>query len=348
MLNTPGNRPLEMEYLAAARQGDAQSFSELTEPFRRELQVHCYRILGSLHEAEDMVQETMLRAWKRLETYEGRASFRAWLYKIATHACLDLLDRRRSRRLLPSQTGPATNPENGIAPPSAEPVWLEPIPDEWLEDISAVNPEARFSESESISFAFLTALQKLSPRQRAVLILRDVLDFSASETADVLDLTVSAVNSSLHRARASLSQGYHRQEIHPYDERMQSLLDLFLKAWESADVDGLVALLKADATLSMPPSPSWYQGRDAIRLFVAATVFADDGMFGGKAMQRWKLVGTRANSAPAFAIYQRAEAGDYQAFGLHVLQYDGDLLSQMVSFIDPLLPSRFALPQKLK
>ena len=348
MLNTPGNRPLEMEYLAAARQGDAQSFSDLTEPFRRELQVHCYRILGSLHEAEDMVQETMLRAWKRLETYEGRASFRAWLYKIATHACLDLLDRRRSRRLLPSQTGPATNPENGIAPPFAEPVWLEPIPDEWLEDISAVNPEARFSESESISFAFLTALQKLSPRQRAVLILRDVLDFSASETADVLDLTVSAVNSSLHRARASLSQGYHRQEIHPYDEQMQSLLDLFLKAWESADVDGLVALLKADATLSMPPSPSWYQGRDAIRLFVAATVFADDGMFGGKAMQRWKLVGTRANSAPAFAIYQRAEAGDYQAFGLHVLQYDGDLLSQMVSFIDPLLPSRFALSQKLE
>jgi len=348
MLNTPGNRPLEMEYLAAARQGDSQRFSELTEPFRRELQVHCYRILGSLHEAEDMVQETMLRAWTRLETYEGRASFRAWLYKIATHACLDLLDRRHSRRLLPSQVGPATNPEDGIAPPSTEPVWLEPIPDEWLEDISAVNPEAHYSESESISLAFLIALQKLSPRQRAVLILRDVLDFSALQTADVLDLTVSAVNSALHRARASLSQDYQRVEIQPNDERTQSLLDLFLKAWENADVEGLVALLKADATLAMPPSPSWYQGRDAIRIFVANTILADDGMFGGKAMQRWKLMETRANSSPAFVISQRLETGEHQPFGVIVLQYEGNRILQIISFIDPTLSARFTPLSRLK
>jgi RNA polymerase sigma-70 factor (ECF subfamily) len=342
MLNIPGKNPMEVEYLAAARQGDAQRFSELTEPFRRELQVHCYRILGSLHEAEDMVQESMLRAWTRLETYEGRASFRAWLYKIAIHACLDLLDRRRSRRSLPAQSAPASDPRSQLAAPSAEVLWLEPIPDEWLEDSSAVNPETRYSESESISLAFLTALQALSPRQRAVLILRDVLDFSAIETADVLDLTVSAVNSALHRARTSLSQGYRRQETQPYDERTQSLLDLFLKAWESADVDGLVALLKVDAILAMPPSPSWYQGRDSIRVFAGKTVFADDGMFGGKAIQRWKLLETRANNSPAFAIYQRIETNEYQPFGVLVLQYEGDRISQITTFIDPSLPARFA------
>ena len=348
MLNISGQNPIEMEHLAAARQGDRQHFSELTEPFRRELQVHCYRILGSLHEAEDMVQETMLRAWTRLETYEGRASFRAWLYKIATNACLDLIDRRRSRRLLPPQVEPASDPGVQIAPPSAEVLWLEPLPDEWLEDNSAVNPEARYSESESISLAFLTALQKLSPRQRAVLILRDVLDFSAIETAEVLDITVSAVNSALHRARTALSQDYHKQEAQPHDEQTQSLLGLFLKAWESADVEGLVALLKADATLAMPPSPSWYKGSDAIRIFVSATVFANDGMFGGDAAQRWKLVETRANGSPAFAIYQRTGTNEYQAFGIHVLRFEGKQLAQIVSFIDPTLPGYFASPQTLK
>lgn len=348
MLNIPGQNPTEAAHLAAARQGDTQHFSELAEPFRRELQVHCYRILGSLHEAEDMVQETMLRAWTRLETYEGRSSFRAWLYKIATHACLDLLDRRRSRRLLPPQARPASDPGEAIAAPTTEVLWLEPLPDEWLEDISAVNPEARYSESESISLAFLTALQKLSPRQRAVLILRDVLDFSAIETADVLDLTTSAVNSALHRARSSLSQGYQKQELLPHDEQLQSLLNLFLQAWESADVEGLVALLKEDATLAMPPSPSWYQGRDAIRTFVTATVFADGGMFGGKATGRWKLEKTRANSLPAFAIYQHTGPNEYQAFGIHILRFEVRQLAQITSFIDPTLPGLFGYPQILK
>jgi RNA polymerase sigma-70 factor, ECF subfamily len=346
MSNNPGQNPIEAEHLAAARQGDSQHFSELTEPFRRELQVHCYRILGSLHEAEDMVQETMLRAWTRLETYEGRASFRAWLYKIATNACLDLLERRRSRRLLPAQAGPAARPGEPIALPSAEVLWLEPLPDEWLEDLSAVNPEARYSESESISIAFLTALQKLSPRQRAVLILRDVLDFSTVETAGVLDLTVSAVNSALHRARTALAGDYRRQDIPQRDERIQSLLDLFLKAWESADVDGLVALLKEDATLAMPPSPSWYQGRAAIRIFVSSTVFAEGGLFAGEAAQRWKLVQTQANGLPAFAIYQKIGTNEYQPFGIHVLNFEGNQLAQITSFIDPTLPGYFDL-QKL-
>ena len=353
MSNIPSQSPIEAEHLAAARRGDSRSFSELTEPFRRELQVHCYRILGSLHEAEDMVQETMLRAWKRLDTYEGRASFRSWLYKIATNACLDALDQRRSRRLLPSQCSPAADPHTQIALPSPELIWLEPIPDEWLGDSSALNPEARYTKSESVSLAFLTALQALPPRQRAVLILRDVLDFSANETAEVLELTIPSVNSALHRARTTLSQNYEAGErrVSPgsqTDARTQWLLDHFVKAWENADVDGLVALLKEDAALAMPPSPSWFQGREAIRVFVAATVFSDGGMFAGRAANRWRLLRTNANGCPAFGIYQQTDANRYHAFGIHVLEVEGDQLSQLTSFIDPSLPARFGLPQILE
>src|SRR5689334_24329852 len=184
--------PTETEQFSAARRGDSQKFSELTEPYRRELEVHCYRILGSLHEAEDIVQETMLKAWKRLDTYEGRASFRSWLYKIATNSCLDFLDHKKSRRLLPFEKLSPSDPKVPILLPTSEISWLEPFPDESLGDKSAINPEARYSDSESISLAFLTALQILPPRQRAVLILRDVLDFSALELAVVLEFTISS------------------------------------------------------------------------------------------------------------------------------------------------------------
>jgi RNA polymerase sigma-70 factor (ECF subfamily) len=284
-----------------------------------------------------------------LETFEGRASFRAWLYKIATNACLDFLDQQRSRRFLPHTNLPSSNPQTGILPPSPEMSWLEPFPDEWLGDQTAINPEARYTNTESISLSFLTALQVLPPRQRAVLILRDVLDFSAAETAEVLEITVSSANSALHRARTTLSQRYHGQKLErsassPTDERSQWLLDHFVRAWENADVEGLVALLKEDAILAMPPSPSWYQGREDIRVFVAATIFADGGMFSGKASQRWRLLPTQANASPAFAIYQRAANNEYQAFGILVLTREEDRLAQIISFIDPSLPPFFAVP----
>lgn len=347
----PEQNPVEEKHLGAARNGDEGHFAELTDPFRRELQVHCYRILGSLHDAEDMVQETMLRAWRRLDTYEGRASFRAWLYKIATNACLDLLDSKRRRRLLPPQSVPASNPTEQIAPPSLELTWLEPFPDEWLEDSSAVNPEAHYTDSESISLAFLTALQALPPRQRAVLILRDVLDFSANETSEILEATLSSVNSALHRARRTLSDHYHGREPTTLstasDERTQQLLDQFVRAWEQADVEGLVALLKEDAIFSMPPSPSWYQGRTAIGQFAAATVFGDGGMFGGLAPGRWRLMPTRANASPAFAIYQHMGSKKYQSFGVQVLEIKAGKILQIISFIDPSLPTRFGFPEKL-
>jgi RNA polymerase sigma-70 factor (ECF subfamily) len=342
----------EADHLLAARRGDSDHFGELTEPYRRELQVHCYRILGSLHEAEDMVQETFLRAWKRLGTFEGRASFRSWLYKIATNACLDFLDSKRTRRLLPAQRIPAADPHLPIVPHSPEFAWLEPFPDERLADESAVNPEAKFAESESISLAFLTALQALPPRQRAVLILRDVLDFSAIETADVLELTVSAVNSLLHRARETMSKHYHKPDLGnsspvQTDQRTRWLLDHFVQAWERADVDGLVALLKEDAVLAMPPSPSWYRGRSAIGDFAAATIFADEGMFTGSASGRWRLVRTNANRSPAFALYQRARQGEYLPFGIIVLDIEMGALNQLISFLDPILPTDFGLPAKL-
>ena len=347
-----GQNSMEVDRLAAARKGDSQQFSELTEPYRRELQVHCYRILGSLHEAEDMVQETMLKAWKRLDTYEGRASFRSWLYKIATNSCLDFLDQKKSRRLLPFEEHSPSDPKTPILPPTPEISWLEPFPDEWLGDKSAINPEARYTNSESISLAFLTALQTLPPSQRAVLILRDVLDFSANETSEVLELTTSSANSALHRARSTLSKRYPQGEtegltMSSIDEKTQRLLDLFVQAWEAADVSGLVALLKADAALAMPPSPSWYQGQSAIGTFVAATVFGDGGMFPGQAAQRWRLLATRANGSPAFAIYQRDEKNEYQPFGLIALTIAGDKFSQIISFIDPSLPPIFGFPAKL-
>lgn len=348
----PKPYPIEEGHLSAADRGDSDHFGALTNPYRRELEVHCYRILGSLHDAEDMVQETMLRAWKRLDTYEGRASFRSWLYKIATNVCLDLLDSKRSRRLLPPQSTPASNPIDPFAPPSPELTWLEPFPDEWLEDKSAVNPEARYASSESVSLAFLTALQALPPRQRAVLILRDVLGFSAIETSEILDVTVSSANSALHRARKTLSDKYQGHEppdviTPPTDARTQWLLDHFVQAWERADVEGLVALLKEDATLAMPPSPSWYQGKQSIGQFAVVTFFAEGGMFGGRASGRWRLMRTNANMSPAFALYQRTEANTYQPFGILVLGIQDGQLEQIISFIDPSLPIQFGLPNML-
>lgn len=245
------NDPVESRRLAAARNGDARQFSKLAEPYRQELQVHCYRILGSLQDAEDMVQETMLRAWKRLDTYEGRATFRAWLYKIATNICLDTLNkrRRRAKRLLPNNIFPPANPHNPIEPPMKEILWLEPLPDEWVADSSAVNPEARYSVSESVSLAFLTALQILPARQRAVLILKDVMDWSAKEIADLLDSTTPSVNSALHRARVKLAKNYHRQQGQitdpdEADEQTREALEKYMHAWQTANVNGLVALLK--------------------------------------------------------------------------------------------------------
>jgi RNA polymerase sigma-70 factor (ECF subfamily) len=330
--------------MVAARAGNQREFTNLTEPYRRELQVHCYRILGSLQDAEDIVQETMLRAWRRIDTYEGRASLRAWLYKIATHACLDALDRR-PRRVLPATTHAASDPGQPPAPPTLEPIWLEPLPDDLVADSDA-GPEARYTVRESVTLAFLAALQLLPPRQRAVLILRDVLDWSANEVAELLDMTVPAVNSALHRARATLARHYRADTpdtLKPptSGDRLRALLDRYVRAWENADVAGLTALLKEDARFAMPPTVSWYHGRDAIGAFAARAVFTPD------ARGRFRLQATRANDRPAFAVYQRDAGGTYQAFGIQVLTFAGDELADVTTFVDPALFPRFGLPQTL-
>ncbi|HEV8354968.1 MAG TPA: sigma-70 family RNA polymerase sigma factor [bacterium] len=311
-------------------------FTATVEGHRREIQLHCYRMLGSLVDAEDLTQETLLRAWRRRETYAGRGSIRAWLYKIATHICLDELGRR-PRRLLPQQLLPPADPSVPPAPPATEPVWLEPYPDHLLPDPMA-DPAARVDVQESVRLAFLTALQMLPPRQRAVLILRDVLGFDARETAGLLEFTVSAVNSLLHRARATMTKRYHPQETPP-DDRVQELLRRYVSAWESANVEGLIALLREDARFAMPPSPAWYSGRDAIAAFATASVFSGPG--------RWRMRRTRANAQPALAVYVAEAGGLPRAAGIQVLMFEGDRIAEATTFMDPALFPRFNLPETL-
>lgn len=330
-------------FLAAARSGDQSAFAALTEPHRRELLSHCYRMLGSLEDAEDQVQETLLRAWRRLETYQGAGTLRAWLYKIASNACVDLL-RRRPKRSLPLELRPPSDPAAPFEPPLTEPVWIEPFPDERLAPQEA-SPEARYEARESISFAFMIALQELPPRQRCALILGDVLDWQAAEVAGVLEVSVSAVNSLLHRARLTLKQRYHQKgEPKPPPAPQQAqLLERYLAAWESADIDGIVSLLTEDAAFPMPPLPGWYRGRDAIRRFILATSLA------GEAAGRWKLLPIRANDSPGFAFYVRDEAGGkYLPFALQVLRFEGEQFGNVTTFGAPNLFPAFGLPAEVE
>jgi RNA polymerase sigma-70 factor (TIGR02960 family) len=333
------------DLIARARAGDGEAFRELTEPYRRELQVHCYRMLGSVQDAEDTVQDTLLAAWQAFGGYaEERASLRTWLYKIATNRCLNAL-RSGRRRAAREWNVPK------VAPPEptrlGEVVWLQPYPDDLLESVPGgpgvpLGPEARYEQAESISLAFVTALQVLPPRQVAVLILRDVLGFHAGEVAGMLEVTVGAVNSALKRARASL-----RRQLPPDagggrppaagSPSEDAIVARFVSAWQSADLDALVALLTDDVFVSMPPMPFEYAGRDAVIRFSAS-------LFG--AGRRFDLVPTRANGQPAFGAYLRAPGGIRHGTGLYVLTLSGDRISAMTRFEASLLPW-FGLPRSL-
>jgi RNA polymerase sigma-70 factor (ECF subfamily) len=322
------------DLMTRARAGDGDAFRELTEPHRRELQVHCYRMLGSFQDAEDAVQDTLLSAWRSLEGYEGRASLRTWLYRIATNRCLNAR-RAASRRPAKAWDIP------GVEPPEptrlGEVVWLEPYPDALLEGTGEVplGPEARYEQTESISLAFVTALQVLPPRQLAVLILRDVLGFHANEVADMLDSTVDSVNSALKRARAGLQR--RRPPIAADPPSEASIVAKFVSAYESADLDALVALLTDDVFVSMPPMPLEYEGRD-----VAARFFAS--IF--RAGRRFDLVPTRANGQPAFGAYLRGPSGISHGVGLFVLTLTGDRICALTRFENSTLPW-FGLPRSL-
>jgi RNA polymerase sigma-70 factor (TIGR02960 family) len=343
-LRKEGDQTVSMgtaELIARARAGDGDAFQELTEPYRRELQVHCYRMLGSFQDAEDALQDTLLTAWQGLGRFEGRASLRTWLYRIATNRCLNA--RRAARRR------PATDwTVPGVQPPEptrlGEVVWLQPYPDALLEGASdrPLGPEARYEQTESISLAFVTALQTLPPRQLAVLILRDVLGFPAAEVADLIDATTESVTSALKRARA----GLHRRQPPSADRELpppadspaeNAIVAKFVTAWESADVDALVALLTDDSFVSMPPIPFEYQGRDTVARLCAR-------IFG--AGRRFDLVPTRANRQPAFGAYLRTPTGIRHGTGLYVLTLTGDQISAMTRFDNTVLPW-FGLPRSL-
>lgn len=336
--------------ITAARTGDQDAFHQLTEPYRHELLVHCYRLLGSTEDAEDLLQETLLRAWRRLDTFVYNLSFRAWLYKIATNACLNAL-AKKPRRTLPHTLSPSGDPQVPLAPPLTEPIWLQPFPDEWLPEAaeptdSSADPETHYTQQESISLAFIIALQLLPPRQRAVLILSDVLDWHASEVAELLDLTVPAVNSALHRARATLAKNRsgQSQPVSPQDAATQQLLQQFVHAMQNADVAGMIALLKQDAIFTMPPSPTWFQGPDSIwKLFA-------NQLFGGNAVGRWRLLPTHANLQPAFGLYHMDEATQtYHPYAVQVLTLESPHgpITEVVSFSDPHLFAWFGLPAEL-
>lgn len=328
--------------LVAALSGDHQAFEHLTEPFRRELFVHCYRMLGSFEDAEDVLQETFLRAWRKLNTYAGQAALRAWLYKIATNASLDALDKRRSRGL-PQMLYPASRPGEPFPDAIREPVWLEPLPDEWIDERPAANPEARYEARESVTLAFLAALQTLPGRQRAVLLLRDVLGWNTAETAKILDMTEAAVNSALQRARAALQEpedGRRPAARRPDNDQIASLLARYVKAWEMADAPALVALMREDIVLTMPPIPAWFQGRAAIQAFLEGFLFA------GPAQGRFRLAPARANGGPAFAIYRQDGTGDWRPEALHVITLEYGQITAIHDFLttDNKFFSRFGLP----
>ena len=316
-----------------APDGANDAFERLAEPLRREIKVHCYRLLGSVHEADDLVQETFLRAWRSFESFEGGA-FRAWLYRIATNACLNALASRKSaRRLLPDQLGPASAPMPPGAP-ATEIAWLEPFPDSDLTGIAddAPNPEARYTSREAVQLAFVAAIQQLPPRQRAALLLCDVLGWAAAEAATLIGGSTASINSALQRARETLTG--HYPEGRPLttprpDPAQQELLGRYLQAWEGHDLDGFVALLKEDASAVMPPWLQWFAGREAIRAFFDMAWKTCGGL---------RLVPTAANGQPAFAVYEQSAAdGSWAAHSIHVLTLEHDTISTLTLFLEPRL-----------
>jgi RNA polymerase sigma-70 factor (ECF subfamily) len=341
--------------LARAQAGDGAAFGQLTEPFRRELHVHCYRMLGSAHDAEDMLQETLVAAWRAMAQFEGRSSLRAWLYRIATNQCLNALRGAKGRALAARRDASSTPgtgaPGQAMALPepaaSDEPVWLEPYPDALLAELpdAAPGPEARYEARESISLAFVVALQRLPPRQRAALVLRDALGYRAAEAAQILECTLDTVNGSLKRARAALSGLLPADAIAqaplPGSAAERDAVGRFTDAFERGDVAGLVAMLTDDAWLSMPPWPLAFRGGAAAERLLSTLVFR-----GGT--RRFLLAPTRANGQPAFACYftdgdDPVASGD----GMIVLGLAGSRIRGVTRFLDNGLLPRFGVPADL-
>jgi len=318
----------------------SDEFARLTEPFRPELLAHCYRMLGSIYDAEDQVQETLVRAWRSYSDFQGRSSLRTWLYRIATNACLRAIENR-ARRPLPSGLGdPGDDPDGPLAPVMPEVRWLQPLPDELVRPGPA-DPAAVAVSRESVRLALVAALQYLPGRQRAVLILRDVLGWHAAEVAELLGITPTAVNSLLQRARARLREAApdSGEVREPAEASERALLDAYAEAFASADVGGLTKLLRDDAVMEMPPQPTWFAGREQVSRFLASRVFVEPG--------RFAMLNIAANGQPAFAVYMRGDDGVHRAHAIQVLTSDGASITRIASFNDAGLFPIFALPGAL-
>jgi RNA polymerase sigma-70 factor, ECF subfamily len=330
--------------MAVTRAVSEGSFRRIVEEHRGELHAHCYRMLGSLHDAEDALQETLLRAWRGLPRFDGRSSLRAWLYAIATNVCIDVIGRR-GKRVLPMDYGPASAPNAAVGEPLIESVWVEPYPDEELRlPDGYAGPDARYEQREAVELAFIAALQHLPATQRAVLILREVLGFSAREAAESLDTTVASVNSALQRARRSVEERLPERSQQATlrslgDERMSEIVDAYVEAWGRADVDAIRALLAKDAVFSMPPWPIWWRGADTI---------AGHATTAAHTCPPSRKLPARANGQPAIATYSLDPAtGRWTAAALDVFTLEGAAIKEITAFVTPELLPRFGLPAEL-
>ncbi len=328
--------------LSGAQAGDEDAFAALVEPHRRELRALCYRMLGSVDDADDALQEVLVRAWRGVGAFAGRSSLRTWLFRIATNACLSRLERRPARTV-PLDFGPPAAPGEGPGEMLDGSLWRGPYPDRFLADDEAAGPEAAAVRTESVELAFVAALQRLSAQARAVLILRTVLDYPAQETADMLGISVAAANSSLQRARAAVRREVpgrtQRQTVRQLgDARVRDLVGRYTRALAAGDVDGLLDLLDEDATWSMPPMPAWYQGKEAIAGFLRDHAFR----------ATWRHVVTRANGQPAVGCYRwDGGEGAWMAWALDVLTLDRDRIAAVTGFVDPRAVALCGLPARL-
>jgi RNA polymerase sigma-70 factor (ECF subfamily) len=332
--------------LDAAQRGDETAFARLVDPHRARLHAHCYRMLGSVHDAEDAVQETLVRAWRALPRFAGRSSVRSWLYRIATNVALDAI-ARRPKRVVPAGYAPASDPHDGPGAPLVESVWVEPYADALLDTADEpAGPAARYEQRESVELAFIAALQHLPGRQRAALILRDVLGFSARETAGILESSVASANGALRRARKSVEQRLPAQSQQQSlrsvgDAGLRSLVDEYVRAWEAGDVDAILALLTDDVTLTMPPMPTWYRGRDAVGVFLRERVFSGlDGPI--------RLLPARVSGQQAFGAYRWDEAQSfYRPSVIEVLSVRSGRVEAIDGFVGPRLFAALGLPERL-
>jgi RNA polymerase sigma-70 factor, ECF subfamily len=334
----------EQELLDAARSGDESAFNRIVERHHAELHAHCYRMLGSLHDGEDALQETLLRAWRGLAAFERRSSLRTWLYRIATNVCLDAI-ARRPKRVLPVDHGPPFESTTDFGEPLVESVWVEPYPDETIgmEDGYAA-PAARYEQREAVELAFIAALQHLPATQRAVLILREVLGFSAREVSESLDTSVASVNSALQRARKSVNERLPERSQQATlrslgDDRVRELVEAYIDAWARGDVEAVAGLLAEDVVFSMPPWASWWRGRDTVAGFAASA---------HEKCPESRGIPIRASGQPAIAYYQLdKETGRFKAAALDVLTFEGSKIKDITGFVVPDVFSRFGLPAEL-